>query len=133
MPVTSVTSDPEGLTLTLVGDYAVPLARLWDAWVDPRRIERFWGPPGWPARFTRHDMAVGGESHYVMTCPDGAKAPGYWRYRAVEAMAFFEIVDGFAGDHGAPDDDMPSTIMRVDFEATAATSTRCGVPITIRR
>lgn len=48
MPITSVTQDPEALTLTVVADFAVPVRRLWDAYADPRQIERFWGPPGWP-------------------------------------------------------------------------------------
>ena len=56
MPLTSVTKDAAKLTLTVVGDYPVPQQRLWDAFADPRQLERFWGPPAWPATFTRHDM-----------------------------------------------------------------------------
>ena len=41
MPVTSVSSDPRTLTLTAVGDYPVPVDRLWAAWTDPRQLERF--------------------------------------------------------------------------------------------
>src|SRR5690606_157154 len=67
MPITSVTSDAESLTLTVVGDYPVPIQRLWDAYADPRQLEKFWGPEGWPATFTRHDMAVGGMAQYYMT------------------------------------------------------------------
>ena len=51
MPVTSVTTDPDALTMTLVGDFPVPVERLWDAFADPRQLERFWGPPGYPATF----------------------------------------------------------------------------------
>jgi hypothetical protein len=45
MPITSVTKDPEKLTLTVVADFPVPQKRPWDAWADPRQLERFWGPP----------------------------------------------------------------------------------------
>ena len=45
MPLTSITKDAATLTLTVVGDYAVPQQRLWDAFTDPRQLERFWGPP----------------------------------------------------------------------------------------
>jgi hypothetical protein len=31
MPITSVTKDPENLTMTVVADFPVPLRRLWDA------------------------------------------------------------------------------------------------------
>ncbi|HIE62456.1 MAG TPA: ATPase, partial [Microbacterium sp.] len=51
MPVTSVTTDPEALTMTLVGDFAAPVERLWRAFTEPAQLERFWGPPGWPATF----------------------------------------------------------------------------------
>lgn len=50
MPITSVTSDAEALTMTVTAEYAVPIARLWDAYSDPRQLERFWGPVEWPER-----------------------------------------------------------------------------------
>ncbi len=52
MPITSVASDAMALTLTVVADYPVPVERLWDAYADPRQIEKFWGPEQWPAQFT---------------------------------------------------------------------------------
>ena len=58
MPITSVTSDPQALTLTVVGDYPVSVERLWEAYSDPRQLERFWGPETWPAKFARHDFVV---------------------------------------------------------------------------
>ena len=48
MPITSVASDASALTLTVIADYPVPVARLWDAYADPRQLERFWGPEQWP-------------------------------------------------------------------------------------
>lgn len=118
MPITTVTSDPEHLTLTVIGDYPVPVDRLWDAWADPRQIERFWGPPGWPATFTRHDMIEGGRSEYVMTGPDGQRSAGYWQFEAVDTGHGFDIIDGFAHDDGSPNDDQPRTRMRTRFEPT---------------
>lgn len=118
MPVTSVTSDPEALTLTLIGDYPVPVERLWEAWTDPRQLERFWGPPGWPATFTRHDMAVGGRSEYHMTGPDGERAAGYWVFEAIDPGKRIEVLDGFAGEDGSPNTEMPTMRMRMAFEAT---------------
>ena len=43
MPITSVSSNPHDLTLTVVANYPVPVERLWDAYADPRQLERFWG------------------------------------------------------------------------------------------
>ncbi len=119
MPITAVTSDPKRLTLTLVGDYPVPLERLWDAWADPRQLERFWGPETWPATFTRHDMAAGGGAAYYMTGPDGTRAHGWWRFLEVEPGLRIEVEDGFAHEDGRPNDEMPTTRMSIRFEATA--------------
>lgn len=44
MPITNISSDPTALTLTVVADYPVSIERLWEAYVDPRQLERFWGP-----------------------------------------------------------------------------------------
>ncbi len=41
MPITTVHTDPEALTLKVVADFDAPLRRLWDAYADPRQIERF--------------------------------------------------------------------------------------------
>ncbi len=122
MPITDITSDPEALTLTVVGDYAVPVERLWQAWTDPRQIERFWGPPEWPATFTRHDMTEGGRSEYFMTGPDGEHAAGYWMFQTVDEGRAFSVVDGFAADDGSPNDEMPSMTIVVRFEATESGS-----------
>jgi uncharacterized protein YndB with AHSA1/START domain len=118
MPITSVTSDEKALTLTVIADYPVPVERLWEAYSDPRQIERFWGPETWPATFTRHDMAVGGWSHYYMTGPDGSQSRGWWRYLAVEPNRLIEVEDGFADEHGNPNTAMPSMRMTFSFSST---------------
>ncbi|MBK6493584.1 MAG: SRPBCC domain-containing protein [Gemmatimonadetes bacterium] len=118
MPITSVTSDAAALTLTVVADYPVPVGRLWAAYVDPRQLERFWGPVEWPATFTRHDMAVGGRSHYYMTGPDGTKAHGWFRYLAIEPLSRIEVEDGFADEHDVPNPDMPTMRMVFSFHET---------------
>jgi uncharacterized protein YndB with AHSA1/START domain len=118
MPVTSVTRDPEALTMTVVADFAADLQRLWDVYVDPRQLERFWGPPDYPSTFTRHDAAAGGRSAYSMTGPDGEKHGGYWEWVSVDPMKSFEVRDGFATADGQPNTSMPSMRMQFVFEET---------------
>ncbi|WP_296667185.1 SRPBCC family protein [Demequina sp.] len=122
MPITSVTKDPEALTMTVVADFPVPVARLWDAYMDPRQLERFWGPVEWPATFTRHDAAPGGRTDYYMSGPDGEHAGGYWRWLAVDPGRGFEVEDGFAGEDGTENSQMPSMRMSFTFEATESGS-----------
>ncbi len=122
MPITTVSSDANALTLTVVGDYPVPVERLWAAYADPRQLERFWGPETWPATFTRHDMQVGGRSEYYMTGPHGTKARGWWRFEGVEQGRGFEVQDGFANEDGTPNDELPSMRMTFNFEPTGTGS-----------
>jgi uncharacterized protein YndB with AHSA1/START domain len=122
MPITSVSSDANALTLTVIGEYAVTVERLWDSYADPRQLERFWGPVEWPATFTRHDMAVGGHSHYYMSGPDGAKSAGWFRFLSVNPTRSFEVEDGFADETGAPNTRMPTMRITFRFEPTASGS-----------
>jgi uncharacterized protein YndB with AHSA1/START domain len=116
MTIVSTTKDEDALTLTLVSEFAAPPARVWQVWVDPRQLERWWGPPTWPATFERHDVAIGGESRYFMTGPDGTKARGWWRFTTLDEPRLIEFDDGFSDESGAPNPQMPSMRIRVDIE-----------------
>jgi uncharacterized protein YndB with AHSA1/START domain len=116
MPVRSVTKDPKTLTMTVVGEFPVPVPRVWAAWTDPRQLERFWGPPEWPATFVEHDVVVGGKSSYYMTGPDGTRSRGWWRFLKIDPPTSFEIEDGFADEAGAPNTAMPVMRMRMSLE-----------------
>jgi len=122
MPISSVTSNPDALSLTVVGDYPVPVERLWEAYADPRQLEKFWGPETWPATFTRHDMAVGGRSHYYMTGPDGSRSSGWWHFLTVDPGRRIEVQDGFAEEDGSPNENMPTMRMVFTFEPTSTGS-----------
>lgn len=122
MPVTSVTTDPEALSMTLVADFPVPVQRLWDAFADPRQLERFWGPPGYPATFGTYDLRPGGHVHYWMTSPEGQTFHGRWDVTAVDAPHAFTVTDTFADEHGVSDPSLPAGTMTVTIDATATGS-----------
>ena len=113
MTVTKVTKDPEARTMTITSAFDASVARVWELWEDPRQLERWWGPPGYPATFVDHDLTPGGSVAYFMTGPDGDKAHGWWRVREVDAPHRLEFEDGFADDSGVPNPEMPTMTMRV--------------------
>jgi uncharacterized protein YndB with AHSA1/START domain len=123
VPITSVTQDPDQLTLSIVADFPVSQARLWAAWADPRQLERFWGPPSAPATFTHHDFTVGGRAEYFLTGPDGQKWTGSWRFTAVDPIDLFEAYDG----EDNADDEFGPASMTFAFETTPAGSRMTGV------
>lgn len=119
MPITRVDKDLDARTMTVVADYDAPVERVWQLYADPRQLERFWGPPTWPATVIDHDLRAGGRVTYFMTGPDGDKAGGYWDVLEVEAPRRFVVSDGFADDSGQPNPDLPITRMELELVARA--------------
>jgi uncharacterized protein YndB with AHSA1/START domain len=117
MPIVEVRKDPKALTMTVVALFAAPVARVWAAYADPRQLERFWGPPEWPATFTRHDFVVGGRSEYHMTGPKGEQSKGFWEFLNIDEPRSFEVRDGFLDADGKPTAGMPTMTMKFNFEA----------------
>jgi uncharacterized protein YndB with AHSA1/START domain len=119
MPVTSVTTDRDTFTLTLVAEFPVPVEQLWSAFADPRKLERFWGPPGYPATFARYDLRPGGTSHYWMTTPEGERLYGHWEFAEVEAPRRIAVLESFADADDRIDPSVPTGRMTLTFESTA--------------
>jgi uncharacterized protein YndB with AHSA1/START domain len=78
MTVTSVRKDTEALSMTLEAEFDASAERVWELWEDPRQLERWWGPPTYPATVTSHDLRPGGRVQYHMTGPEGDQSKGYW-------------------------------------------------------
>jgi uncharacterized protein YndB with AHSA1/START domain len=116
MTVLSSDTDAEALTLTIVSEFDASAERVWQLWEDPRQLERWWGPPTWPATFDKHDFKVGGRSAYYMTGPEGDKAGGWWQFSDIDAPRRLEFDDGFADDDGNPVDDLGITHAVVTIE-----------------
>ncbi|HST72954.1 MAG TPA: SRPBCC domain-containing protein [Kocuria rosea] len=117
MPVIDVQKDAEALTLTFVAEFDASVERVWRVWEDPRQLERWWGPPEWPATFEQHEFVEGGRSRYYMTGPDGEKAHGWWKITALDAPHRLEFDDGFADQHGEPEASMGTSHGVVTFDA----------------
>ncbi|OIH93897.1 polyketide cyclase [Curtobacterium sp. MCBA15_001] len=110
------THDVDALTMTFTCVLDAPVDRVWQLWADPRQLERWWGPPDWPATFERHVLVPGERSTYVMTGPDGSRSAGYWVVESVDAPHRLVIEDCFADEHGAPDRTQPTMRMVVTLE-----------------
>ncbi len=116
MTVTDVRQDPEALALTLTSTFAATPDRVWQVWADPRLLERWWGPPLYPATFVEHDLTPGARVTYFMTSPEDERYWGYWDVEAVETGRRIEVTDGFALDGGVPNPDLPTSRMIVTLE-----------------
>ncbi len=130
MSVTSVVKHPETRTMTLTAEFSATPEQVWQLWADPRLLERWWGPPTYPATVDDHDLTPGGSVTYVMTGPEGDRHRGWWHVLAVDPPRGLELDDGFADDAGRPVPDMPVTRMRLRVEPVGQGSTRMSVTST---
>jgi uncharacterized protein YndB with AHSA1/START domain len=123
MTVSKVQKDVETLTMTITAEFEAPIERIWRLWKDPRQLERWWGPPTYPATVTEHELVPGGSVAYHMTGPEGDKHHGWWRIEEVDEPRRLRFRDGFADADGNADDAMPTTIATVSLSETGGRTT----------
>jgi uncharacterized protein YndB with AHSA1/START domain len=127
MTVTAVHKDPASLTMTLTAEFDATPERIWQLWADPRQLERWWGPPAYPATFTRHALTPGGRVDYHMTGPTGDQPHGYWDVLEVDPPRRLVFRDGFAHEDGTPNDELPRNEGIVTIEPIDAGRTRMSI------
>ncbi|HET7829122.1 MAG TPA: SRPBCC domain-containing protein [Candidatus Limnocylindrales bacterium] len=124
MTVTAVIKDIDNLTLTLTAEFRATPERVWQLWADPRQLERWWGPPTYPATFTAHDLREGARIQYHMTGPEGDTPRSFWDILAVDPPRRLTFRDGFANDDGTPNTNMPVITADVTIDPIDSDSTR---------
>ncbi len=127
MTVIDVQKDLDALTMTLIAEFEASPERVWELWSDPRQLERWWGPPTYPATFTSHDLAPGSRVEYHMTGPSGDEPRGYWDVLEADPPRRLVFMDGFANDDGTPNDALPRNEGRVTIEPIDASRTRMSI------
>lgn len=98
-----------------LADFDATTEQVWQLWADPRQLERWWGPPTYPATVEKHDLAPGGTVTYFMTGPEGDKHHAWWRIASVNPPTSLEFTDGFADENGTPVTDMPSNTIQMQL------------------
>ena len=115
MTVTDVRKDTTALTMTVTSEWDSHIASVWQLWADPRQLERWWGPPTFPATVGEHDLRPGGKVTYFMTSPEGEQFHGWWKVIGVDEPNRLELEDGFADTEGNPNVELPTTKFSVTF------------------
>ena len=127
MTVISVVKDADARTMTIIARFDAPIGRVWQVWSDPRQLERWWGPPMYPATVTEHDLAPGGTVKYYMTGPDGERHGGWFRVRTVDPPHNLELDAGFADADGNPIADTHTAVIRVALSKPAGGGTQMTI------
>jgi uncharacterized protein YndB with AHSA1/START domain len=127
MTVTAVRKQPDALTLTIHTEFEASPERVWQLWADPRQLERWWGPPTYPATFTKHDLRAGARVEYHLTGPEGDHPGAYWEIVEADAPHRLVFRDGFAHEDGTSNPDLPVTTVTVTIAVIGAGRTRMSI------
>ena len=94
---------------------------------DPRKLERWWGPPTYPASVTDHEFREGGAVRYHMTGPEGDTYRGGWTVLSVDAPSALDVEDVFINDDGTVNDGLPAARMEIRLAPTSSGGTAMTV------
>ncbi len=86
-----------------------PIQTVWDAWTDPEKVAKWWGPRGFTLTTHSKDLRPGGIWHYTMHGPEGVDYPNKTLYHEVEPCAKLDY------DHGGYDERSPLFRVTVYF------------------
>jgi uncharacterized protein YndB with AHSA1/START domain len=80
--------------------FDAPRTRVFEAWTDPRRVVRWWGPRGFTVPVARIDPRPGGIFHTCMRSPDGQDFWSKGVYCEVVVPERIVATDSFADAEG---------------------------------
>lgn len=72
--------------LTIKKTFDAPIELVWEAWVNPEHIVKWWAPNGMGAKVVKHQFKVGGEWKYTMHMPDGSEFVSEGVYSEIVAL-----------------------------------------------
>jgi len=118
MTVSSIDKNAEAKTMVITAEFTASIAHVWQLWADPRLLERWWGPPGFPATFEQHDLTLGGTITYFVSGPDGGdRFDGTWNVVEVDPPTRLVLEDAIIDDDGTASDGNSMTRMEIDLDA----------------
>ena len=127
MTVLSVDKDTAAHKMVITSEWSASIANVWQLWANPRLLERWWGPPGFPTTFDDYELTPGATITYVMVSPDGAdRFNGRWKIVEVDAPSRLVVADADLDADGVPADGNGLTHVEVDI-APAGDKTRMTV------
>ena len=127
MTVTAVRKDPDALTLTLTAEFDASPERVWELWADPRQLERWWGPPTYPATFTATRPGARQSRRVPHDRADGRPAARLLGHPRGRSPAPARLPRRVRRDDGTPNDDFPRNEGRVTIEPIDAGRTRMSI------
>ena len=133
MTVTDVHKDPERPHHDDRERVDAPIDRVWQLWADPRQLERWWGPPTYPATVVDHDLAAAVKVSYFMTGPEGDSITAGGRSPRSTSRTGSTSKTASPTSEGKPNDDMPTMQFTVTLTEMPSGVTRMVIETSSHR
>ena len=96
-------SETNKIDLVMTHVFDVPVAQVWNAWVDPEIIKQWWGPIGFSCSLARIDFREGATSIVAMLAsPEYGGQENFttWQYKTIVPMEYIEFVQCLTDANG---------------------------------
>jgi uncharacterized protein YndB with AHSA1/START domain len=83
--------------------FNAPVEMVWEVWVDPELIKRWWGPKHFSSPMAQIDFREGGKSLVSMQAPPemgGREFYSIWEYVKIVPLKSIEFIQSLADEHG---------------------------------
>jgi len=91
--------------LVFTREFDAPLEAVWNAWIEPDLVMRWWGPDRFSCPFARIDFREGGKAVVAMLAPEefgGQEHCNSWSYETIEPFKRFVFISRFCDREGNP-------------------------------
>ncbi len=101
--------------ITVANRFNAPLSVVWDAFTNPKTLEKWFAPKPFQAITKSMDFREGGQWLYYMLSPKGEKFWSISVYKKIQPNKSFEASDAFCNEKGEIDTNLPRLVWRYDF------------------
>jgi uncharacterized protein YndB with AHSA1/START domain len=101
------TSDREIIISRLIN---APRELVWEAWTDPKHLEKWWGPTGFTTTTKEFSFKVGGVWRHIMHGPDGTDYPNESIFEEIVKPERMVYLHGGGDDEGVNDAQFRATV-----------------------
>lgn len=115
--------DLENKKLTVVRTFDAPLKKVWSAWTESEKLDKWWAPKPYKAETKSMDFRAGGYWLYCMVGPQGERTWCKVTFHKIEAPTNFSCTTGFSDEQGVPNTDFPATHWNNEFQEGTGTTT----------
>lgn len=114
-----MTAETKTLDIVITHTFDAPVEKVWNAWIDPEVVMRWWGPDGFSSPSAEVDFREGGKFIFGMRAPaelGGGDSYSAGIYSKIVPMTRIEFSQMLCDQAGSPID--PTSIgMPADFPA----------------